>query len=539
MINEIPEWMGPDSLKQFKKSALPDETPRQAYLRLARGKEKVFNYLWNGWLCPATPVLANFNTDRGLPISCFGSVPEDSLDGIFNTGHELARLSKAGGGTSVNLSPLRGRGAPIRGYGVSNGVIAWAKLYDVITDKVRQGGVRRGAVALYLDVDHIDLEDFLRIRRPEGDPRNQCLDSHHGINISDAFMKRVIDGDPEARKLWQEILKTRLETGEPYLFFKDTANRAVNLPGKPDYLIQASNLCNEINLHSDKDHTFVCCLSSLNLSKWDEWKDTDLVDVAIEFLDDVMEEFIEKASKLPGLENSVRFALKSRALGLGVLGWHTLLQSKLFPYESREAAKLNVEIFKQLRDQSYKASERLGAIRGVPEWAEGTGRRNTHTMAVAPTFSNSIVSGFVSEGINPIPACAYLHRSSTGSYIRKNPTLESLGVLTEEDWKEVVANRGSVAKIANLDPHLKEVFKTAKEIDMKSHIYQAAARQNYIDQGQSFNIYCYYDIPKKLFHELHILSWTLGLKGMYYVRGSAAVKGDVIQYKSTCEACEG
>lgn len=538
MINNVPDWMGPDSLEQFAKSALPGESPREAYERIAQGDVKLFEYLWNGWICPSTPVLANYKTERGLPISCFSSVADDSLDGIFETGYELARLTKNGGGTAVDLSRLRGRGEPIRGYGQSNGVVAWAKLYDVIIDKVRQGNVRRGAVALYLDADHIDAEEFLRIRRPEGDPRSQCLDTHIAIKISDDFITRLKAGNVKARELWAAILKERIEMGEPYIFFSDNANRDVKFPDFPEYKVSASNLCSEIMLHSDPDHTFVCCLSSLNLAKYDEWKDTDVVRVAVRFLDDVMEEFIAKASELPGFDKSLRFAMNSRALGLGVLGFHTLLQKKMFPVSSREAARLNLEIFKKLKSEAYAASAELAVERGTPEWCKSLGRRNTHLLAIAPTFSNSIVSGFVSEGVNPISSNAYLHRSSKKSFIKRNKELEALGILTDEDWRSVEQRKGSVQHL-DIPAEVKEVFKTAREINQMSLIELAGTRQLYIDQGQSVNLYCTYDVPKALFNQWHLAAHQLGLKSLYYVRSSAAISGDVVNYTSTCTSCEG
>lgn len=534
---EIPNWMGPESYIQFQKAALPGESPRAAFLRIADGDEELFSYLWEGYLGPSTPVLANYRTDRGLPISCFSSVVEDSLDGIFDTGHEIARLTKSGGGTAADMSLLRGRGAPIRGYGTSNGVVAWCKLYDVITDKVRQGNVRRGALAVYLDSEHVDIDEFLRIRRPEGDPRNQCLDLHHAVKFSDEMMNRVVDGDPKARDIWSTVLKTRLETGEPYLFFSDNANSDVNFPAKPDYKVSASNLCNEIYLHSDVDHTFVCCLSSINLAKYNEWKNTRVIEKSIELLDNVMQEFIDKASVMPGMEKAVRFAVKSRALGLGAMGFHTLLQSQGLPYGSKEAFKLNSDIFRLMQERAYSESERLGRERGVPEWLVGLGRRNSHLLAVAPTYSNSIVSGFVSEGVNLIPANAYLHRSSQGSFIVRNKQLESLGILSDKDWQSVVASRGSIQHL-NIDPAIKEVFLTAREINQLDHINMAGIRQQYIDQGQSLNIFCNYNVPKAVFNQWHITAWKLGLKGLYYVRASAATKGDVVNYSSDCAACE-
>ncbi len=533
-----PEWMNEASYEQFKKSAPVGETPKDSYERIAKGNTKLFDYLWRGWICPSTPVLANYNTDRGLPISCFSSAVEDSLDGIMTTGTEIARLTKAGGGTAVDLSRIRAKGDAISGNGTSNGIIGWCKIYDTIIDKVRQGNVRRGAVAFYLDAYHKDFKDFLRIRRPEGDHRNQCLDSNIAVTISDEFMNKLISGSKYEREVWALILKERLEMGEPYILFSDNANKNINFPDFPAYKVSASNLCSEIMLHSDNDHTFVCCLSSLNLAKYDEWKNTDVVDVAVQLLDDVMQEFIDKAKTKIGFERTIAFAEKSRALGLGVLGWHTLCQQKMVSIESRDAAKLNLEIFKKLHKDAYVASHKLAAMRGTCEWTKSIGRRNTHLLAIAPTFSNSIVSGFVSEGINPISSNAYLHRSSKKSFVKHNEELEKLGVLSEEDWDSVVANKGSVQHL-NVDKHIKEVFKTAKEINQLSLINLAATRQAYIDQGQSFNLYCTYDVPKHIFNQWHIEAWKQGLKSMYYVRSSAASAGDVVNYSSSCTSCEG
>lgn len=534
----IPIWMNESSYEQFKKSALPNESPKDAYTRIARGNNKLFEYLWKGWICPSTPVLANFNTNRGLPISCFSSVVEDSLNGILETSNEIARLTKAGGGTAADLSKVRAKGLSINEIGKSNGVVGWCKIYDTIIDKVRQGNVRRGAIAFYLDAYHGDIQEFLRIRRPEGDPRNQCLDSNIAVKISDEFMHKLLAGGKYERDVWSMILKERLEMGEPYILFSDNANRDVNFPDFPEYKVSASNLCSEIMLHSDEDHTFVCCLSSLNLAKYDEWKDTDVVNVAIELLDDVLTEFLQKAEKLQGFERATRFAEKSRAVGLGVLGWHTLLQKKMISIESREAAKLNNDIFKKLRAEANEASLRLGKERGSPEWIKSLGRRNSHLLAVAPTFSNSIVSGFVSEGVNPISSNAYLHRSSKKSFLKYNDELMNLNLLTEDQWKEVENNNGSVQGL-ELDQHVKDVFKTAKEINQLSLINLAGTRQMYIDQGQSFNFYCRYDVPKNVYNMWHIEAWKQGMKSLYYVRSSAATKGDVVNYSSNCLSCEG
>ena len=530
----VPEWMLEASYEQFKKSAQANESPSEAYSRIANGNNQLYDYLWKGWICPSTPVLANYRTDRGLPISCFGSHVNDSLSDIMSTATEIATMTKCGGGTSINLSDLRAKGLPIKGNGTSNGIVGWCKLYDTIIDKVRQGNVRRGAVALYLDAYHGDIKDFLRIRRPEGDQRNQCLDTNIAVSISDEFMNKLLAGGAYEREVWQLILKERLEMGEPYIFFSDNANKDVPTNLK----VNASNLCSEIMLHSDADHSFVCCLSSLNLAKWDEWKHEarSVVREAITLLDDVMSEFITKASHIHGMEKAVRFAEKSRALGLGVLGWHTLCQKRHISIEGRDAAKLNLEIFKTISKEAKLASLYLAEERGSAEWS---GRfRNSHTMAIAPTFSNSIVSGFVSEGINPISSNAYIHRSSKKSFVRYNEELQALNILTEDDWKVVENNKGSVQSL-NIDPHIKEVFKTAKEINQMSLIYLAGTRQPYIDQGQSLNLYCTYDVPKNIFNQWHIEAWRQGLKSLYYVRSSAATSGDVVNYTVSCESCQG
>jgi ribonucleoside-diphosphate reductase alpha chain len=537
-MSNIPSWMTEASLEQFKKSALPKESPKDAYMRLAKGDSKLFEYLWKGWICPSTPVLANYNTDRGLPISCFSSTAADSLHGIMDTAYELAQLTKNGGGTAVNLSNIRAKGEVISGNGASNGVVGWCKIYDTIIDKVRQGNVRRGAVAFYLDAYHNDLSDFLRIRRPEGDHRNQCLDSNIGVSISDEFMYKLMTGHTYEREVWQAILKERLEMGEPYIFFSDNANKGVHFPDFPDYRVSASNLCSEIMLHSDEQHTFVCCLSSLNLTKYDEWRTTDVVEVAVRFLDDIMEEFIQTALFMKGMEKAIRFAEKSRALGLGVLGWHTLCQKKMISIESRKAAKLNNEIFKHISSSATNASEALAVERGKPDWLKSLNRRNSHLLAVAPTFTNSIISGFVSEGVNPVSSNAYLHRSSKKSFIKYNQELMNLDILNEDQWKVVENNNGSVQSL-DIDPQVKEVFKTAKEINQSVLIDLAATRQIYIDQGQSVNIYCYYDVPKNVFNRWHIEAWQKGLKSLYYVRSSAMLKGDTVNYESECAACQG
>lgn len=549
-----PDFMTEEGEQMLRaKYLLPGEDIEGLYRRLAKAaasyypphfgliEGQFFDMLWNGWLCPSSPVLANFGTDRGLPIACYGSTPnEDSLDAIFDQATEIARLSKAGGGTAVNLSKLRGRGSIITNNGTSDGITSWCKLFDTVISVVNQGSTRRGSVALYLDIDHTDIEEFLRIRRPEGDVNRQCLNVHHGVVINDKFMNKLLDGDSHARKIWAEILKTRLETGEPYILFEDNANDTHN--GGPRE-VTMSNLCSEIMLPSDENYTFVCCLSSMNLAKYEEWKGTNAVYLATFFLDAVMQEFIDKASKLKGLDKAVNFATKHRALGLGVLGYHTLLQKKQLPFGSTDARRLNNEIFKYIKNESENASYALGSLHGACEVKSETGRRNSHLIAIAPTFSNSIISGFSSAGIEPIAANAYVHRTAVGSYVRRNPELEKLNLLSEEDWKSVVAEDGSVQHLTCLTDEQKAVFLTAREINQMDLVDQAATRQQYIDQGQSLNLFFPANTPKKFIHEVHLEAWELGVKSLYYLRSTSVLKGDLATKtfapEGSCESCEG
>lgn len=555
--NAAPTWMTEESLKTLKEGyLLPDETPREMYRRIARAasrqlknpqywEEEFFDAMWRNWLCPSTPVAANLGAGRGLPISCFSSYTPDSLDGIFKTVHEIAMMSKYGGGTAVHMNDLRPAGADIRGTGgQSSGVLSWAKIFDSAIMSVSQGSTRRGATALYLPIDHPDAPSFMRIRRPEGDVNRHCPNIHHGVSISDQFMAKVRAGDRHSRQLWTELLKHRFETGEPYIFFSDAAQR-----DNPEYYkknglkVNGSNLCTEIFLATDQHHSLVCCLSSLNVARFDEWKNTQLVRTAIVFLDAVMSDFIDKASGLVGLERAVSFAKKSRALGLGVLGWHTLLQSKNIPFDSFEAMMLNSEVFRRIQLEANKASEFLAREYGEPEWMQGTGRRNSHLIAVAPTVSNSIISGNVSPGIEPIPANAYVKKTAKGAFIQYNPILKQkladLGLDNEDTWNKIVKNEGSVQQI-DLPQELKEVFLTAREINQFAIVKQAAQRQKWIDQGQSVNLFFAANSDPKYIHKVHMLAWESGLKSLYYLRSSSIIKGDMAsRSEAECKACEG
>lgn len=579
---EAPEWMTDEAYITLCGGYLQtDETPRKMYRRVAKAaasrlnkpelENKFYEYIDKNWLCLATPVASNLGGERALPISCFSQHIADTTADIFNGYRELAMLSKYGGGIGIYWGDVRGRGFPIKGGGYSEGIVPWLKVEEAAIQAVSQAGVRRGASASYLDIEHVDADEFIDIRRPTGDISRRCLSAsfHHAVCVGDNFMQSMIDGDKSKRTLWEKLLKTRVEQGEPYIMFKDNANR--NLPQayiNNNLKVSTSNLCSEIFLHTDSEHTFVCCLSSLNLARYDEWKNTDLIETSIWFLDGVMSEFIAKAANLPGFEKAVRFATKSRALGLGVLGWHTLLQNKMIAFDSFDAMQLNAEIFKKMNQESLIATQNLAKEYGEPEWCKGTGVRNSHRLAIAPTVSNSLISGGVSQGIEPIIANYYAQKSAKGTFIRKNPALEkhlkSIGKDTFEVWQQINADGGSVKNLSFLSKEEKEIFYTAREINQFAIIRQAAQRQKHIDQGQSINLF--FSIPKniqdgetkkrlaKYIHDVHIEAWSTGVKSLYYLRSEAILKGDniyregaavasnletVIYSSSDCKACEG
>ena len=539
---EAPDWMGMESYGTLSKGyLLKGETPKQMWMRASKASaarlkkpelaDKFFEIMWNNWLCCASPVLSNMGTKRGLPISCFASYSPDSIVGILDTAKEIGLLSKQGGGTSVHCHAIRCRGSEISGNGVSDGIIPFNKIWDSVVLGVSQGGVRRGACASYADIEHGDSEEFLEMRRPSGDINRQCLNLHHGVCLSDAWMQKVVDGDGKERNLWKKVLKTRFETGEPYLFFTDTVNRAnPECYKKHGLSVKGSNLCSEITLHTDEDHTFVCCLSSMNIARWDEWKDTDAVQLAIWFLDGVMEEFIAKTEDLEGFERAHRFAVKSRALGLGVLGFHTLLQSKMLSFDSLQAYLLNKTIFKRIREEADKATEALALEYGEPEWCQGFNRRNSHTIAVAPTVSNSLISGNVSAGIEPLAANAFAQKTAKGTFLQKNHQLETVLAAhdknTDEVWKSIVTTEGSVQHLDFLTQEEKEVFLTARELNQFTIIKLAADRQQFIDQAQSVNLFFPANVDPEYFNQVHLEAWKQGVKTLYYTRTSSVLKGD-------------
>ena len=557
---DYPDWMNEVSLATISKGyLLAGETPKTAYKRVADTiakrldrpelANKFFRYIWKGWLNLASPVLSNTGTDRGLPISCFGIDTPDSIRGIGLTNAELMRLTSLGGGVGISLSRVRGRGERIGdgSTGQSEGVVPWAKIYDSTIIATNQGAVRRGAASVNLDINHPDIHEYLEIRRPKGDPNRQCLNLHQAVIVDDSFMQRLEHREQEAMDLWVKILKSRVETGEPYIMFSDNVNNA-NPPAykKNNLDVTMTNICSEITLFTDEEHSFICCLSSVNLTKYDEWKNTDLIETAIYFLDGVLEEFLAKTSGRESLVRPHRSAKKGRAVGLGVLGWHTLLQNKRIPFASVAATSLTHQIFSDMRTKAEAASRKLADEYGEPVWCRGTGMRNTHLLAIAPTVSNSTIAGGVSAGIEPIPANVFTFNSAKGTFIRKNKALEEYleerGHNTEEVWDQIMKDRGSIANLPEdvMPAEDKPIFLTFAEINQLQLVEQAAVRQKYIDQTQSLNLAFDPTDSPKFINEVHQTAWRLGIKTLYYLRTDSVINGDIGSRTSLdCLSCDG
>tara|TARA_B110000444_G_scaffold151768_2_gene141994 strand:- start:3752 stop:5530 length:1779 start_codon:yes stop_codon:yes gene_type:complete len=512
--------------------------------------KKFYHYMSEGYYSLASPVWSNFGKERGLPISCFGSHIDDDIGNILYTQSEVGMMSKLGGGTSGYFGKIRGRGAAIKNNGEASGAVHVMRLFESMVDVVSQGSVRRGRFSPYLPIDHPDIREFLEIGT-EGNPIQELT---HGVTVTDSWMQDMIDGDVEKRTVWAKVLQSRGEMGYPYIFFTDNANN-----GAPDVYkdknlpIYASNLCTEIMLPSDHNWSFVCVLSSINLVHYDKWKDTDAVETMIYFLDSLITEFLEKLEVYKNsdnrddqqtflfMERAYNFAKENRALGMGTLGWHSLLQSKMLPFDSQKAYDLNSEVFKTLKEQSYKASERLAQKFGEPEVLKGYGRRNTTLNAIAPTTSSAFILGQVSQGIEPIWSNIYVKDIAKIKTTIKNPFLMNLlkekGMDTPEVWRDIRDRDGSVQHLDFLSENEKEVFKTYSEIDQLVIIYQAANRQNYLDQGQSLNIIVHPDTSTKEVNNIHVTAWKLGLKSLYYQHSMNAAQK--FKQKKDCESCEG
>lgn len=507
-------------------------------------KEEFKKLFVRGWASLSSPVWANFGEDRGLPISCFNTYLADSLEGIYSALHEVAIMTQKGGGTSGYFGKLRPIGTPIKGGGISSGMMSFLELFDNTTKVVSQAGVRRGAFAAYLDIDHPEIEEFIKIK----DKSHHMQSINTAVNVHDVWMEDMIAGNSDKRDLWAKILKSRREKGIPYINFIDTVNK--NKPQiykDTNSVINASNLCNEIHLPTNEKESFVCCLMSMNLATYDEWKDTDAVKLAVMFLDAVMEDFIRKCKNIPSMTRAYNFAVRHRALGLGVLGWHSLLQQKMIPFESLDAQSLNIEIFRRLRDDSYKASVELGNEYGfapIFDEVETTDikRRNTTLLAIAPTTSSASILGQVSPGIEPFASNYFVAGLAKGSFPRRNSELEKIleekGENTEETWQSIVMNSGSVQHLDCLTDDEKAVFKTFTEISPLVIVQQAAARQRYIDQGQSVNLKIPSVMTAKQLNEVHTEAWKSGLKGLYYQRGTSVAKEKVLEMMN-CRSCEG
>jgi ribonucleoside-diphosphate reductase alpha chain len=563
---DYPEWGETEVYKKTISGGylLNGETPRDAYNRVCTTvarrldrpelAETFFKYIWKGWLCLASPVLSNTGTDRGLPISCFGIDVADSINDIGKKNLEMMLLAKHGGGVGIGINQIRPAGAKITGNGTSDGVVPFCKIYDSTILATNQGSVRRGAASVNINVDHPDFEEWLEIREPKGDVNRQSLNLHQCVVVGDKFMRRLEQGDQEARRKWGRLLQKRKATGEPYILFKGNTNKNNPQAYKQNGLkVHMTNICSEITLHTDESHSFVCCLSSLNLAKYEEWKDTNLIYDATFFLDGVMEEFIQRAKGLAGFENAVRSAQKGRALGLGVLGWHTYLQEKGIPFEGLLSQFETRKIFSQIKIESERASMDLAETYGEPLWCVGTGMRNTHLRAVAPTVSNSKLSGNVSPGIEPWAANVFTEQSAKGTFIRKNPTLESLledvGLNNEEIWDKILEDGGSVQGIERLDDILigdhdipaKEVFRTFKEINQLELVNQAGIRQQYVDQSVSLNLAFPSEATPKWLNKVHMDAWKKGVKTLYYVRTESVLRGDIAAnaMDPSCLSCDG
>ena len=551
---DYPDWMDDVGVATISKGyLLPDETPKKAYRRVAKAiaerinrsdlESKFFKYIWNGWIGLASPVLSNTGTDRGLPISCFGIDTPDSIRGIGLTNAELMKLTALGGGVGISTSRIRPRGTTITGNGKSEGVVPWCKIYDSAIIATNQGSVRRGAASVNLDINHPDIGEFMQIRRPKGDPNRQCLNLHQCVVVDDAFMRRLQDRDSEAMSLWLDILKTRVETGEPYIMFKDNVNKNNPLAYAMNNLdVTMTNICTEITLHTDEEHSFICCLSSLNLAKYDEWKDTDVVETSIRFLDGVMQEFIDKSNGKDSMIRTHRHAQKGRALGLGVMGWHSFLQKKGLPFNSIASTAWTHTLFSDIRQKAEATSSELAQEYGEPVWCRGTGMRNTHLLAIAPTVSNSRLNN-CSAGIEPIPANIYTFNGAKGTFIVKNKELEELleskNKNTEKIWDQILADNGSVQNLSVLTEEEKEIYLTFSEVNQLELVRQAALRQKYIDQTQSLNL-CFdpTDSPKWI-NQCHLEAWKLGVKTLYYLRTDSVIKGDLGSRTAECVSCDG
>ena len=542
-------WLNKDSRKFLERDYLTkDETPEQrirdianaaeTYLDIAGFADKFESYMHKGFYSLSTPIWSNFGRERGAPISCFGSYIPDDMNGILCKLGEVGAMSKIGGGTSGYFGAIRPRGSAISSGGTATGVHHQLTVFDSLVNYVSQGNVRRGSFAAYLPIDHGDIEEFLAIRG-EG---NDIQDLSIGVTITDEWMESMLEGDKYKRKIWGLVIKKRFESGYPYIFFTDNANNQAPQVYKDKGLkINNSNLCTEIFLSNQDNESFVCDLSSINLERWNELESTDAIETLVYFLDAVMTEFIHKTDGVPFMEAPRKFAINQRALGVGALGWHSFLQSKLVPFESMEAKMLNNDIWHTIRHRADLATTELATIFGEPPLLEGYKRRNTTTLAIAPTTSSSFILGQVSPSIEPHNSNYFVKDLAKGKFTYKNPYLAKVLKLKDKDnldvWKDILSHGGSVQHLKFLTREEKDVFKTFGEISQKEIIIQAAQRQKLIDQGQSINLMIPPTAKPKEVSELIIYSWREGIKSLYYQR-SANPSQELARNILNCANCE-
>ena len=561
------DWINDESITFLRRGYLSEgEEPLERIRTISEHAEKLlgiegfankfYDYMSKGWYSLSSPVWANFGKKRGLPVSCFGSNIGDNIKSILYTQAEVGEMSKMGGGTSGYFGNIRGRGAEITDNGHAPGAVHFMNLFQSVVDNISQGSTRRGRFSPYLPVEHPDIMEFLEI----GTEGASIQDLTHAVTVTDKFMEEMIAGDTEKRAAWAKVIQRRGEIGYPYIMFHDTMNKnTVDVYRNKGAKIYNSNLCSEIALHNSEEESFVCVLSSMNVLHFDEWKDTDAVETMTMFLDAVVTEFLTKIEDIRDngtlegkrgfffLEKAYNFAKRQRALGLGVLGWHSLLQSRNLPFDSKESAKLNIEVFKLIKDKSYSASQQLAEMFGEPEYLKGYGRRNVTLNAIAPTTSSAFILGQVSQSIEPIWSNCYVKDVAKLKVTIKNPILQKLlqelGKDDKETWNSIKQNDGSVQHLDFLTQEQKEVFRTFAEINQSTIINQAAIRQDYIDQSQSLNLMIAPDMPTKDVNKLLIDAWKLGVKTLYYQHSMNSAQAFARKKLGLndlhCVACEG
>lgn len=542
-------WLNEDSVTFLNRGYLQEGTlPKERIKQISDRAEEIsgikgfsdkfYNYMAKGWISLSTPVWCNYGLKRGLPISCFSTTYQDSTDDILRGSAEVGMLTKHGGGTAGYFGNIRPRGSEITGGGKTNGSVSFINIFDSMMSVISQGSQRRGAYAAYLPIDHGDIDEFLTIRNDD----SEIQDISIGVVIPDGWMQSMIDGDKEKRRIWAKVLKKRSDSGYPYIYFKDNVNnqkpQVYKDKGKE---LTVSNLCTEIMEYVDEEKTFTCCLSSLNLVHYDEWKDTDLVETVTLFLDTVLTEFIEKAENIPFLEKAVKFAIEHRSIGLGVLGLHSYLQSKMLPFEGLETKMLLNRIFRNINEKSLSESKRLANLWGEPKILKGYGERFTTRLSIAPTTSSSFILGQVSPSIEPLNSNYFIKDIAKGKFVYRNPylktLLESKGRDTPQTWKNILTKGGSVQHLDFLTQEEKNVFKTFGEISQLEVIQNASIIQKYIDQGISLNLMIHPDMPVKEINKLMIEAWKLGIKTLYYQR-SANMAQELSRKLTECVSCE-